>query len=292
VARSRENSSTADEEIRPVKDATTLNLAGKLAVIMGEMQGIEREKNPHFNYKYVPAKNLADELRPRLAAARIFLLPSVIGHERFEARTARGGTTYLTTLTVNFRFIDGATGETLEGIGIGYGDDAGDKGANKAFTGALKFFLIEAFLVGGEDPESDKKTDERADERASRPLPELNIGPSAVTGIARGGRASFATRPQIVRISELSAQLALGPHGLAGELSDLGYAVPALDDDEKKARAQVLAVLQTLSGEDAGTLVRELEMQVEIQSEQNEILEDLNQLDLAAVEVEEGGYGS
>ena len=57
---------------------------------------------------------------------------------------------------------------------MGAGDDGADKGLYKAYTGAVKYFLMKTFLIPtGDDPEADTKADERAASRAApaRPAP-------------------------------------------------------------------------------------------------------------------------
>lgn len=62
----------------------------------------------------------------------------------------------LTTVRVDYAFVDIETGETLEGHAAGQGTDANDKGVYKAITGAVKYIFMKHFLiVTGDDPEND-----------------------------------------------------------------------------------------------------------------------------------------
>jgi hypothetical protein len=63
---------------------------------------------------------------------------------------------------MEFKFIDGETGEELVFHSEGEGQDAGDKGIYKAITGAQKYALMKAFMIPtGDDPEADSGVDER-----------------------------------------------------------------------------------------------------------------------------------
>ena len=65
---------------------------------------------------------------------------------------------------MNYRFVDARSGEELSVRVAGEGADAGDKAPYKAMTGALKYALLQSFLLStGDDPE-----DERANSRAPR----------------------------------------------------------------------------------------------------------------------------
>jgi hypothetical protein len=64
--------------------------------------------------------------------------------------------------------VDSESGERHDCEWAGQGDDGADKGVYKAYTGALKYFLMKTFLIPtGDDPEGDSRTDQRASERQS-----------------------------------------------------------------------------------------------------------------------------
>jgi hypothetical protein len=138
----------------------------KIAEVMGEVGYVEkRGRNTFHNYDYVTEADLVDAVRGKLAERKVALIPSV---ESIAERTyqAKGKESVVTTVTVAFTFLDGETGATFKASWSGQGDDTADKGLYKAYTGALKYFLMKTFLVPtGDDPESDSKTDERAADR-------------------------------------------------------------------------------------------------------------------------------
>ena len=70
---------------------------------------------------------------------------------------------------MEFKFIDGETGEEITFKMSGSGQDAGDKGIFKAISGAQKYALMKAFMIPtGDDPEQDAGVDER-NNRQSNP---------------------------------------------------------------------------------------------------------------------------
>jgi hypothetical protein len=60
---------------------------------------------------------------------------------------------------MNYRFIDARSGEELTVRVAGEGADAGDKAPYKAMTGALKYALLQSFLLAtGDDPRTNAQT--------------------------------------------------------------------------------------------------------------------------------------
>ena len=127
----------------------TRSLPLKLAHIMGEIGHVRKTGyNAFHQYDYVEEQVLVDAVRGRLSSEGIIVIPSVVEHEQ-------SGT--LATVLVEFKFIDGHTGESLSARIVGQGDDKGDKAFYKAYTGAVKYLLMKTFLIPtGDDPEADQ----------------------------------------------------------------------------------------------------------------------------------------
>lgn len=144
-----------------MSDAKPVGLFVKLAQVMAAVQRVEKKgRNEFHKYDYATEADIVEAVRGALAERSVVLLPSV------DEVTVNGT---LTTLAMTFTFVDGETGEVRESKWIGCGDDRGDKGAYKAMTGAVKYFLLKTFLIPtGDDPESDVATDARAKDAAPR----------------------------------------------------------------------------------------------------------------------------
>jgi hypothetical protein len=75
--------------------------------------------------------------------------------------TAKGNTEHLATVKTTLTLIDGDTGETLQLVGLGSGQDAGDKAVMKGQTASLKYaYLLSLAISTGDDPEDDSSVDE------------------------------------------------------------------------------------------------------------------------------------
>ena len=163
------------------------NLVIKLSEILGEIDRVpKRGRNEFHKYDYVMESDLVEAVRQKLAERHVFLLSSVEELRREDT---------LTEAKIRFTFLDGDTGESLSFYYFGQGDDKGDKGAYKAYTGALKYAIMKNFLVPtGDDPEADPDTDRRAQERyqASRDARAQAERPARTTR----GRMAEPRRPE------------------------------------------------------------------------------------------------
>lgn len=141
-------------------------LVQKLAEVMKEVKYIQkRGYNSFHKYKYATEADVAEKVREALAERNIVMIPSLTNHSIREHTTSKGNREYITTVVMEFRFIDGETGETITFSMIGEGQDAGDKGPYKAMTGAQKYALMKTFMIPtGDDPEADEDVDKRNSE--------------------------------------------------------------------------------------------------------------------------------
>jgi hypothetical protein len=139
----------------------TQSLYAKLAEVTKEIGRVEKAGHNDFhNYDYVKEDDLVEAVRGKLADRNVALLSSAL-------EVTKVGT--LTTAHLRFTFVDGGSGETHDADWFGTGDDKGDKGLYKAYTGALKYFLMKTFLIPtGNDPDQDAKGDERANKRRTK----------------------------------------------------------------------------------------------------------------------------
>ena len=116
----------------------------------------KRGINEAGNYRYVRAADLAGPIGDLLAEYGIILLPRLesisseplgVDHDRSE---------HLTHVVVAYTFVDAKTSEELSVKVAGEGADPGDKSVCKAQTSALKYALLQSFLIAtGDDPEAD-----------------------------------------------------------------------------------------------------------------------------------------
>lgn len=202
-------------------------LAGKLATISGMLGAIPKNGyNRSQNYKFVQETDLKSAVRPYLAAAGAVLVTRVASHELTDLYTTRSGQLMrLSSIQLDWELTDGK--ESIGGTSWGYGADTGDKGIYKAITGAVKYILMELFLVDtGDDPERDEKVDEPGATRSRPPVEDkgedgygthsgqdeprpIIITPTSRPPTGKGGHAGLTTETQYTRFSTLVREKAI-----------------------------------------------------------------------------------
>ena len=119
--------------------------------------------NNFHKYAYATESDLTESIRPILLESGLAFFSTVLDQSR-EGE--------FTKVKMEFTLADVDTGETLKSVYWGEGQDKGDKGLYKAYTGATKYFLMKTFLIPtGDDPEADTTVDER-NHKESKPKQE------------------------------------------------------------------------------------------------------------------------
>jgi len=133
--------------------------------------------NKFHNYKYVTESAVMEHVRKGMAEKHVFLLPSV--------QTCEQITNEITRVCIEFRFLDGDTGEEISFRGYGDGHDKLDKGVYKAITGAVKYALMKTFLISsGDDPEQDAPPQQRKETPKPQPTPTPKAEPVTKTQLS------------------------------------------------------------------------------------------------------------
>ena len=235
-----------------------LGLHARLAKIKDSLPNVDPEgTNEHFKYKFIKNTQVLGLLRPRLARQLIMVIPETVEErDPIPLKTKRGGDSLMTRITVTWRVVDGVSGESFTGQSVGYGDDSGDKGANKAFTAAQKNYLLRLFEIGGDrDIEEDDETDRRAKARdaGSERVGRVEIGDADIEGVVRpGGRSEKATDAQVARVGQYIRDLELTPEAFVKFVDKVLGDQLELGEDPW---VDIKHYLEGLEGSDVGKLV-------------------------------------
>jgi hypothetical protein len=151
----------ANEPFSEQPDRQELNLREKFAEVRRRLGYVQkRGHNERHNYSYVTAADLAGSVGDILAELGVVVIPQL---QSISTETPRSSSDRIARVVMNYRFVDARSGEELSVRVAGEGADAGDKAPYKAMTGALKYALLQSFLLAtGDDPE-----DEHANSRAA-----------------------------------------------------------------------------------------------------------------------------
>lgn len=163
------------EIIEPKVKAPVQNLRSKLAEIRCRIHNIEkRGRNDFHKYSYAMASDLQGVIGTELAEAGIVLARRNLTIKRSEGQTSKGNVETIVEVFCDYGLLDADSDEQIWQPAYGEGRDQGDKAAYKAFTGALKYFLIQAFsLATGDDPEDSAELDAKREARKAQPRKEV-----------------------------------------------------------------------------------------------------------------------
>jgi hypothetical protein len=138
--------------------AVQLNLRQKLAEVRRRIGYVQKRGfNERNNYSYVTAADLAGSVGDVLAELGVVIIPYLESIVYEPARNIGPEAARAAQVVMAYTFIDVETGEEITAKVAGQGLDAGDKAPYKAMTGALKYALLQSFLLAtGDDPEEER----------------------------------------------------------------------------------------------------------------------------------------
>ncbi len=134
-----------------------LNLRQKLAEVRRRIGYIQkRGHNERSNYSYVTAADITGSIGDILAELGVVVIPR-LEDITYESAVGRGEATRMARVVMAYTFADVDSGEEIIAKVAGQGLDPGDKAPYKAMTGALKYALLQSFLLAtGDDPEDER----------------------------------------------------------------------------------------------------------------------------------------
>lgn len=139
-----------------------MSIYAKLAKMRDEVGVIEKQgHNAHHHYNYVRAEDVTHRARDLFAEHGLFLAPRCVDHTRHDG---------LTVVHLHYDVVDLESGERETFPWVGEGSDKQDKGVYKAYTGGLKYFLMNLLMIpSNEDPEASGSAGERTSPSAQGP---------------------------------------------------------------------------------------------------------------------------
>lgn len=133
-------------------------IAAKLMTLRGAMDAFSWEKdglNRRQGYEYITEKQYKNNFKAALSMAELDFKSSMLEYQFIPAISEKMN---MVIAKFEFQLVDRSTGESETYVAGGSGADMGDKGMYKAYTGALKYFIANNFLVAeGTEPEADEE---------------------------------------------------------------------------------------------------------------------------------------
>ena len=159
-------------------------IAGKLVQVMAECSQVRKNGlNDFHHYKYATSADVLEKVNAALVKFKIasIVTPEVL--QSSEVQNSKGNLEQRVTVRITVTLLDADSGESVQLVGLGSGQDGGDKAVMKAQTAAIKYaFLMGLAISTNDDPEADSRTDEGMSN---------TLGPAKSGG---GGSASKAAR--------------------------------------------------------------------------------------------------
>lgn len=124
----------------------------KIANILKETKAISKtEKNQQQGFKFRGIDNVMNELHELFSKNEVFILQEVQEWSTTDRPTKSGGLNTFTRAKIKFRYMT-TDGSFVETTNVGEAMDSGDKGMNKAMSVALKYSLLQMFLIPTDEP--------------------------------------------------------------------------------------------------------------------------------------------
>ena len=154
----RQSSHTLDWDRAAIQETTHLNLRQKLAEVRRRIGYVQKRGfNERNNYSYVTAADLAGAVGDILAELGVVIVPRLESITYEPNPPGRTEVARAAQVVMAYTFTDVETGDEITTKVAGQGLDAGDKAPYKAMTGALKYALLQSFLLAtGDDPEEER----------------------------------------------------------------------------------------------------------------------------------------
>ena len=146
----------------------------KLGEVMKEVTAIDKtRKNEQQGFMFRGIEDFMNELHNSFAKHGIVILPHESEHiqESYEVKNSKGELKlqFRTRVHMEFKFVSTEDGCFVEAVGWGEAADNADKGYNKTKSIALKYVLMQMFLVPTKDiADPDKETPEEVTAPSSR----------------------------------------------------------------------------------------------------------------------------
>lgn len=138
--------------------------------------GIAKDrKNTQQGFSFRGIDDVYDALAAKLSEHKLCMLPRVVGRDRQERTTAKGGNLLYTILDMEFDLVSALDGSMHTIKTVGEAMDSGDKSSNKSMSAAYKYAAIQAFcipVVGDDDADATTPPDSAPKSATPPPPPD------------------------------------------------------------------------------------------------------------------------
>ncbi|MCP4764462.1 MAG: ERF family protein [archaeon] len=170
-------------------------------------------KNKMQGYSFRGIDDMYNFLQPLLSEEGIFITSKIVNSEREERKSQKGGILIYSIIDMEFTFF-AEDGSNISCITKGEAMDSGDKASNKAMSTALKYALLQMFMI---------PTEEKLDTENNSPDP-----------ILKEVRPNEKTKGDIKHAEKLLTQSTLKSFGVV--MNELNCEFTWTDEERDKLR--------------------------------------------------------
>ena len=124
-----------------------------LTGIIGDVNAIgKNSKNQQQGFMFRGIDDVMNELHDLFGKYKVVIVPEVVDYNVSEKTTAKGTIMYVTRSTIKFHFVT-EDGSEVVTTNVGEAMDSADKGMNKTMSCALKYALMQMFLIPTKETE-------------------------------------------------------------------------------------------------------------------------------------------
>lgn len=124
-----------------------------LTSIIGEVNAIgKNNKNQQQGFMFRGIDDVMNELHTLFGKYKVMIVPEVVEYDVKEKQTKTGSVMYQTRTRVRFHFTS-EDGSEVVTTNVGEAMDSADKGMNKTMSCALKYALMQMFLIPTKETE-------------------------------------------------------------------------------------------------------------------------------------------
>lgn len=130
---------------------STPNIYARLASINSDIKAITKDRrNTTQNFNFRGIDDVMNELHGIFVKNEVFIIPEVMEYSTRDRASVKGANLIFTHVRIRFTFY-APDGSSVSSQVVGEAMDTADKGMNKAMSIALKYCLLQMFLIPTEE---------------------------------------------------------------------------------------------------------------------------------------------
>lgn len=170
-----------------------------IPAIIADIEAIQKTKKEGsvIKYAYRGIDEFMNALNPLLAKHCVTITPDILKNDRDVYSNSNG--TRMTNVVMHIKYtLTAKDSSSTSGTVIGEAFDSGDKASNKAMSIALKYFIMQVFMVPTED--IDDPDDHDPSELKKQPVEEKKQAPKVIDPKKPSSTPNYVSPAQVARL--------------------------------------------------------------------------------------------